>query len=234
MIKVVIFDFDNTIEQWIVPEAEVDIVMSEKIAKKYGLHPTLFRSAYNDVKNKLRGGKYPSVHDRYNWYRGALAQFKIIAEDKQLTAWTEEYWKEITKRVSLFPGVSELLSELRKKYKLAILTDSDGKKEYKMMRIKKLKVDKMVDGVFTTDDTGFNKPDPRIYQLIMKTFNVKPDECIMVGDDPSSDLLGAKRLGMKTIWTKQSIHVSSHHAFIDYEITDIKEVAKILNEKALK
>jgi 4-nitrophenyl phosphatase len=46
----------------------------------------------------------------------------------------------------------------------------------------------------------FGKPSPEIYREALRRFDVKPGNCIMVSDDPLSDLLGAKRLGMKTVF----------------------------------
>jgi HAD superfamily hydrolase (TIGR01450 family) len=44
------------------------------------------------------------------------------------------------------------------------------------------------------------KPAPEIYREAMVRFKSKPEDCIMISDDPFSDLAGAKRLGMKTVF----------------------------------
>ncbi|MFH1336473.1 MAG: HAD-IIA family hydrolase [Candidatus Zixiibacteriota bacterium] len=44
------------------------------------------------------------------------------------------------------------------------------------------------------------KPAPQIYQEAMGRFKAKPENCIMISDDPLSDLAGAKKLGMKTVF----------------------------------
>lgn len=46
----------------------------------------------------------------------------------------------------------------------------------------------------------FGKPEPEIYREAMKQFDIKPEDCVMISDDPLSDLAGAKRLGMKAIF----------------------------------
>lgn len=48
--------------------------------------------------------------------------------------------------------------------------------------------------------TVFGKPEPEIYQQAMRQFGAKPADCIMISDDPLSDLAGAKRLGMKAVF----------------------------------
>ena len=44
------------------------------------------------------------------------------------------------------------------------------------------------------------KPAPEIYREAMERFKSKPEDCIMISDDPLSDLAGAKELDMKTVF----------------------------------
>ncbi|MGB8658642.1 MAG: HAD-IIA family hydrolase [Candidatus Zixiibacteriota bacterium] len=46
----------------------------------------------------------------------------------------------------------------------------------------------------------FGKPNPEIYRETMARFDVEAENCIMISDDPLSDLVGAKKLGMKTVF----------------------------------
>jgi HAD superfamily hydrolase (TIGR01458 family) len=46
----------------------------------------------------------------------------------------------------------------------------------------------------------FGKPEPEIYQEAMRQFDARPEDCVMISDDPLSDLAGAKRLGMKAVF----------------------------------
>jgi 4-nitrophenyl phosphatase len=46
----------------------------------------------------------------------------------------------------------------------------------------------------------FGKPEPEIYEEAMRQFDVKAEDCVMISDDPLSDLVGAKRLGMKAVF----------------------------------
>ena len=46
----------------------------------------------------------------------------------------------------------------------------------------------------------FGKPNPEIYREALRRFKIKAKDCIMTSDDPLSDLLGAKKLGIKTVF----------------------------------
>ena len=44
------------------------------------------------------------------------------------------------------------------------------------------------------------KPDRRFYLSSIKGWDVEPSEILMVSDDPFADLIGAKKIGMRTCW----------------------------------
>lgn len=45
-----------------------------------------------------------------------------------------------------------------------------------------------------------SKPNPNYYHEIANRLNVKPEDCVMVGNDVQMDILPARRAGMKTFW----------------------------------
>ena len=58
------------------------------------------------------------------------------------------------------------------------------------------------DDVIFSCDVGILKPDREIYKLAMARLNVEPKECMFVGDGGSSELEGARAVGMKTVFTE--------------------------------
>jgi HAD superfamily hydrolase (TIGR01450 family) len=62
------------------------------------------------------------------------------------------------------------------------------------------------------------KPAPEIYREALARFKADPESCIMISDDPFSDLAGAKRLGMKTVFVTSGKYKD-------------KEILKSLEEK---
>lgn len=45
---------------------------------------------------------------------------------------------------------------------------------------------------------GFEKPDPRAFELLVEVLGVPPERILFVGDDPVRDIDGARRAGMVT------------------------------------
>ena len=48
----------------------------------------------------------------------------------------------------------------------------------------------------TYENSSYSKPNPAYYQDILARLNVKPEECLMVGNDVGEDMI-AEQLGMK-------------------------------------
>jgi putative hydrolase of the HAD superfamily len=51
-----------------------------------------------------------------------------------------------------------------------------------------------------SSDTLSIKPSPRLFQKALNPFDVPPERVIYVGDNPKRDIIGAKSLGMATVW----------------------------------
>jgi len=57
------------------------------------------------------------------------------------------------------------------------------------------------DALVVSIDVGYLKPHPRMFEAAVEALGVRKDEAVMVGNDPECDVSGAKRAGLKTIWT---------------------------------
>jgi len=47
---------------------------------------------------------------------------------------------------------------------------------------------------------GFRKPDPRIFRAAAQRLGVRPDRALFVGDNPVTDVAGARSAGLRTAW----------------------------------
>ncbi len=56
-----------------------------------------------------------------------------------------------------------------------------------------------IDIVVTSGEVGFDKPEPAFFQAALQMANVNASEAIHVGDQPTTDILGARRVGIKPI-----------------------------------
>jgi putative hydrolase of the HAD superfamily len=61
-------------------------------------------------------------------------------------------------------------------------------------------LDQFFESVITSETTGYRKPDPRIFQHAMEQVSTSPELCLMVGDNPVSDILGAQQADIDQVF----------------------------------
>ena len=78
-----------------------------------------------------------------------------------------------------------------------------------------------------SDETGFPKPDPRMFENTLVGLGSRPAEAVHVGDTPRTDIAGAGAMGMATIRCAGVVdHPEPPHA--DFVISDHREIPEIL------
>jgi putative hydrolase of the HAD superfamily len=60
-------------------------------------------------------------------------------------------------------------------------------------------LDDLIDVLVSSEEVGFRKPHPLIFQIAMERLAVQPDETVMVGDSYEADILGARAAGIDAI-----------------------------------
>ena len=101
-----------------------------------------------------------------------------------------------------YDGAYEVLGNLHKKYKLALVANQPkGFDE----RVRRLGLAPYFDFVLGSEDYDVRKPDPAIYLLAAKKLQVSPSKAVMVGDRPENDIVPAHEAGCKAIWIKQGL-----------------------------
>jgi len=95
--------------------------------------------------------------------------------------------------------IFNLVNKLKQNYKLFLL--SNNAKAWYNSQNKKLKLEKLFDGILTSFQAKISKPNIKIYKLLLEKFKLSPKECLFI-DDQEENLLPAKTLGMITIHYK--------------------------------
>src|SRR5690625_1612525 len=87
------------------------------------------------------------------------------------------------------------------------------------------------DYIVISGEFGEGKPEPAIFEHAINLLEVEKDETIMVGNNPQSDILGATRAGIDSIW------INHHNEEIDevtptYEVKRLKDILSIINSRS--
>ena len=234
MHKAIFFDLDDTLENWGIAKKAIENKFCGFIEKKYHINKSKFFKKFVEVEYDIVGRSLdPMVYSRYVWLKETFRRFNRKIPEKDLKNLNRLYWKIAFSEIGPYP---DTLSTIRKlgKYKKAMITDSDGdlNDEIKNRKIRMLGVRKYFDAIVTSNMTGKNKPDKKMWKIALKKLKVKPSECIMVGDKPEMDLKPTKEMGFTTVWMKRgnwaSLRKGKKFNYVDYEISKLSELVRLL------
>jgi len=128
-----------------------------------------------------------------------LTEDDIARVGKQIEAERADFFKaEYLPHIRAFPDVRELFERIRADGKRIILASSAKADELQTYK-KIAKVDDLIDGETTADDSEKSKPHPDIFQAALEQIaDVDPARVLVVGDT-AWDALAAGKAGLKTL-----------------------------------
>jgi putative hydrolase of the HAD superfamily len=223
MIQAIIFDLDNTLLDFIKMK-QFAVKAAITAMNEAGLNVDE-EKAYQDIIDLYvdKGWENQQVFDDY------LNQTIGEVSNKILAAGIVAYRRAREATLLVYPNVNKTLIELIKMgIKLAVVSDAPSREAW--MRLYYLNLHHLFDPVLTYDDTGVRKPSPKPFQMALDYLKVKPEEALMVGDWPERDVVGAKQIGMKTIFARYGDTFGTIDSGADWEINDIYEVVAIIKE----
>jgi FMN phosphatase YigB (HAD superfamily) len=131
--------------------------------------------------------------------RGILVSAGVERFDRNvLQRVIEAEWRPYMMNVRIRKGVKEVLEYSEKiGLKLGIVANiwSGGMNPV----LARFKIEDFFHTTVADMDVGFAKPDPRIFRLALENLRLAPEQVIMVGDNPKTDIKGAYDLGIRTV-----------------------------------
>lgn len=104
-----------------------------------------------------------------------------------------------TEYIFLYDGVLDALAALRRKgFRLWLL--SNAQRAFTAYELRHLGLEQAFDGIWLSSDYQCRKPDPRFYQALLEAQQLDPRKCLMIGNDRSTDIAGAKKVGLATLY----------------------------------
>jgi putative hydrolase of the HAD superfamily len=153
----------------------------------------------------------------------ALEHFGI--KDRKLAhAIEHDYVSHAPFKTNLMPDTLEVLSYLKQRYVLHIITN--GFSEIQFIKIKQSSLADFFSEVITSETAGVRKPNPYIFRYAMRKGEAEPHNSIMIGDSLEADIIGARSVGMDQIFYNPA--QKPHNETVTYEIRELKELKGIL------
>lgn len=202
MIKAIIFDFGGVVKR-------TGNSCIRDIAFAYGLSQKML---FQKMKPSFEFFRKGLINENHFWKKLSLNLNKPVPKNKN-QLWRKEYEKSFY----IYPSIISFVKKLKANgFKTAILsntikphveviTKKGGYKEFPV--------------VVLSCNEGLQKPERKIYLLIVKRLGVKPRNCIFI-DNKKENLKPAKKLKMKIVLAKSPKQV----------IKDVSKIIKSLNK----
>lgn len=194
MIKGVLFDLDGTLVDCIRPmeKAFVEIVegLGVRITEQGRVNVAEnLRSILIQKSSPLAGLTFLWRVGKYVGLSNSNTVLMIFLAFRRI--------KYVADKSPLFPGVSDLLTQLRNRgFKMGIVT-TRGTKEAAVI-LQQFSIAHFFDTVVSRDDAPRGKPYPDPVIVALKRLSLKPEEAVMIGDMPT-DIESGRGAGVKTI-----------------------------------
>ena len=191
MIKAVLFDFDETLQDRTAAfEKYMDTFMAEYLPE-LSCEEKIKRK--KDIVDTGNGGYV----NREEWYQNLINiwNWEKAPSSKELA---NHYDTQFGYHNVVFEGAVPLLKELKRRgIKTGVITNGPSVLQHKKMEQSGLVP--YCDIVVVSGDLPFAKPQPEIFVYTAEKLGVAVSQCVYVGDHPVNDIEGALSSGMKAI-----------------------------------
>ncbi|EIU6776951.1 HAD-IA family hydrolase [Vibrio parahaemolyticus] len=240
MLKAIFFDMDETL----CGTSQADKAAGQKFAawiqQTYPQisDPQAFLQRYLQGVYKKLNAEFPqlvALLPDENAFRCGLIQ-TILAEngihiDAEQAQQAQHYFDSARMGAfTFFPGVKEMLTDLRKHYKLVVITNGPIFSQHP--KLKATQMDEWVDHIIVGGEEPEEKPAASIFQKALNLVDIKPEEALHIGDSLAADIAGANNMGILSVWVNATGASNPTEITPNFEIREAVELKEILKTLA--
>ena len=260
MIKAIFFDLDDTLLWDKKSVSESFRLTCQQAQKKYGIDPEKLEKAVREKARELYAtyetydftqnigiNPFEGLWGDFNDDDENFQKMKKIVPTYRKEAWTQglkevgiddpEFGQELAelfpsfrrKNPFVYDETFKVLKELKGKYTLLLLTNGSPDLQNEKLKMTP-EIPPYFDQIVISGDFGRGKPDPSLFEHALSLLSINKDEAIMVGDNLKTDILGASKIGMKSVWINREGKEKDIDVTPDYEIKSLEEIHAILEE----
>lgn len=203
-----------------------------KVFEKYNIPATDENiQTYHDVNESLwkefeKGKIKKHVLEKTRFQKFGQAAGVEITQSEQMN---KDYRSFLSQSAILFDGVIEFLEDIEDHATIAIVTN--GIEAVQQNRIKISGIDDFIDGLYTSEKVGAQKPNKQIFTSALKDLGIeKWDKVLVVGDRLQSDIKGGINAGLDTCWVNFSNEENTTNITPKYEVRDFTQLKNIILE----
>ncbi|MCY4663314.1 MAG: HAD family hydrolase [Acidimicrobiaceae bacterium] len=145
-----------------------------------------------------------------------------------IAALTEWYDGAMDQQMKPDPEVGSFLARLSNRHiPWGIVTN--GPSGMQRHKCQALGLDRIAPFIIISEEVGYAKPDPRIFRDALDATGLgQPERVMFVGDNPRTDIDGARRAGMRTAWIRRGRQFPADLHPPDHMIDSVLEIQQVL------
>jgi HAD superfamily hydrolase (TIGR01549 family) len=148
--------------------------------------------------------------------------------DEAMSTLLATHMRELSKAIVFPAHHGPLLRALRERYRLAVVSNFDYTPTARGV-LEREGIADVFDIILVSDEVGWRKPKPLIFEAALERLEVAAGEALFVGDRIDIDVAGAQGVGMGSAWINpEGTAVPPDVRPPDYEIRDLAELGPIL------
>jgi len=218
----VFFDLDHTLWDFdknsklafdrVLKTHKIEVNLKEFIAVYEPINFSYWKLFREDRISKidLRRGRLIDTFSELNM------KFDILKIDQM----AESYIDELPGNNHLFQGAELILTYLKERYFLHIITN--GFDKVQRLKLEKSGINKYFATITTSEEIGVKKPNPLIFSAAIEKAKTLAKSSIMIGDSFEADILGAENAGLKTIFYNYRKETVPKHFNIIDDLIELK------------
>ena len=230
--KALLFDINGTVSNIYTSESDEELYRVTANFLKFNgvqISPGELKALYFDLNRQQRHEspeQFPEF-DVEKIFQSVIDEYGTAAPcDPGLAALAATVYRAASMYLlEPYTGVTEVLTMMKKSYRLAAV--SDGQSLWARPELRMAGLDKFFEFAIVSGDHGFRKPDKRMFELALEKLEIAPHEAVYVGNDMYRDVFGCKNAGLKSIFFKSN---QGEHAFAgaepDYIIYNFNELPR--------
>ena len=223
-IKHVFFDLDHTLWDFETNSAKTFALIFERNGLEVGFGD--FMEVYRPINHKywklFREDKVTKKDLRYLRLKEAFDAVNYEISDELINLLSVEYITYLAQHNALFDNAIHVLEYLRETYQMHIITN--GFEEVQLRKLRNSNLLPFFDKIITSEKVGVKKPNPKIFHYAMEMTGASSAESIMIGDNFEADILGARNVGMHTIFCEFNGEVATEEVATISNLIELKEL----------
>ncbi|UQZ86213.1 Pyrimidine 5'-nucleotidase YjjG [Paenibacillus konkukensis] len=139
----------------------------------------------------------------------------------------DQFADERRNRPLVYADTFDVLNRLRGRYRLLLLTN--GAPDLQQEKVDSIPgLAGCFEHIVISGTFGAGKPDPAIFKHAMGLLKLPAEQCLMVGDNPDTDIKGALEIGMPCAWINHKRRPASSGRRPTYEIGSLSALLDIV------